>query len=470
MSKKTVLKIGGSVLKNKESVVQILNILKSYKQKPVLVVSAFYGITNKLKQSLENLLSEENTLSRSFDEIREFKSSLIIDLIDNDKIRQNTLDDLSEQLKLLRQYLQGIYYIRHIPEKAYDYVLSFGEKLSALVLNGVFEDKNISSEIVCPEDAGLVTDGIFGNASIDLEASKKQVAATFNKDVVYLVPGFYGVSRKSEITLLGRGGTDYSAAAFAYCIDAESLDIWKDVNGFMSGDPKLIKNTRRIKHLTYSEAAELAYFGAGILHPRTVEPVRLANIPIKIFNINNITKNTHPQTVINGNISIHPEVSKSVTVDNNTGILKLQGPGVGYIPGILSEITKILHLHNININSVITSQIAINLLIDKDVIDNAYHLISKLKLKVLTNILVKKDVSLIAVVGNGMTEAYGVAARILSAVSEQGINIQLSSVGASDAVTYLIVDKKDTDKSLREIHKTLFEQEIQTEINTFIEN
>lgn len=470
MSKKTVLKIGGSVLKNKESVTQVIDVLKLYRQKPIIVVSAFYGITDKLKQCIESIFNEENTLNRLIDEIRDFKSAIIIDLIDDDKVRQSVLDDLSKHLKLLKQYLQGIYYIRHIPEKAHDYILSFGEKLSVLVLNGVFKDKNINSEIVYPENAGLLTDGVFGKASIDIEASKKQVAKHFNKDVVYLVPGFYGVSRNSEITLLGKGGTDYSAAAFAYCVNAKSLDIWKDVNGFMSGDPKRIKNTQRIKHLTYSEAAELAYFGAGILHPRTVEPVRLANIPIKIFNINNITKNTDPQTIINERISIHHGVSKSVTLDNNTGILKLQGPGVGYIPGILSEISKTLHVHNININSVITSQIAINLLIDKDIIDEAYRLISKLKLKVLTNILIKKDVSLIAVVGNGMTEAYGIAARILSAVSEQGINIQLSSIGASDAVTYLIVDEKDTDKALREIHKTLFEQETHNEINTFIEN
>ncbi len=470
MSKKVVVKIGGSVLKNQNSIKKIIDIVESYEQKPVLVVSAFYGITDRLKSGLENLLNEENTLNTLFEEIKELNFSLIIDLIDSDKIRQATLDELNKQLLSLRQYLQGIYYIRHIPEKAYDYVLSFGERLSAIVLNGVFADNNIQTEIVYPEEAGLLTDGIFGNASIDLETSKKQISENFAQDKVYLVPGFYGVSKKQEVTLLGRGGSDYSAAAFAYCLDAQSLDIWKDVNGFMTGDPKHVNNPERIQHLTYSEAAELAYFGAGILHPRTVEPVRLANIPIKIFNFNNISKKRQAQTVIDNKISIHPEVSKSVTVDNNTGILKLQGPGVGYIPGILSEITKTLHLHNININSVITSQIAINLLIDKDIIDDAYRLISKLKLQVLTNISVKKDVSLIAVVGNGMTEAYGVAARILSAVSEHGINIQLSSIGASDAVTYLIVDEKDTDKALKEIHRTLFEKKINTQIGDFVEN
>ena len=470
MSKKVVLKIGGSILKNKKSVEQILEILKTYPENPVLVVSAFYGITDKLKQSLENLLNEQNILSKLFDEISNFKSSLIIDLINDDNIRQATLDELNTELKSLRQYLQGIYYIRHIPEKAYDYVLSYGERLSVLVLEGIFKDKGIDTKIVLPENAGLITDGIFGKASIDLDASKKQVAKSFTDNKVYLVPGFYGVSKKQEITLLGRGGTDYSAAAFAYCINAQSLDIWKDVNGFMTGDPKHVKNPERIQHLTYSEAAELAYFGAGILHPRTVEPVRPANIPIKIFNINNINKEHKVQTIIDNEFSFHPEVSKSVTVDYNTGILKLQGPGVGYIPGILSEITGTLHLHNINISSVITSQIAINLLIDKDIIDDAYQLINKLNLQVLTNIIVKKDVSLIAVVGNGMTEAYGVAARILSAVSEHGINIQLSSIGASDAVTYLIVDEQDTKKALSEIHRTLFEKKVKAEINSFVEN
>ncbi|MEN8120489.1 MAG: aspartate kinase [Bacteroidota bacterium] len=471
MNNKNVIKIGGSSLKNIQSILQVVKVTKSYEQAPVIVVSAFYGVTEKIRQSLENLFSDEDTISSLYDFLYQFKSEIILETIENTELRNETFAQVSEQLNELRQYLQGIFFIRHIPEKANDFILSFGEKLSAIILNGIFKDKGIVSGIVFPEKAGLITDGVFGNASVDLGASKKQIPEYFSENKIYIVPGFYGVSKKGEITLLGRGGSDYSAAAFASCLNGKTLDIWKDVDGFMTGDPKHVINPKPIEHLTYSEAAELAYFGAGILHPRTVEPVRDSNIPIRIFNIFKDQPLDKSQTIIDDKISIHPEVAKSVTVEYNTGILSIKGPGVGYIPGILSEITKILNIHAININSVITSQISINLLINKDIIEEAANLIKGLNLKVITSINVKTEVSLIAVVGNGMTEAYGVGARIFSAISEEGINIHLSSIGASDVVTYLLIDKKDTSRALHKLHEALFQTNNQSRrVNSYIKN
>jgi len=470
MSNRNVIKIGGSSLKNIQSILQIVEVVKSYEHPPVIVVSAFYGVTDKIRQSMENLFTEEDTISSLYNFLFELKSGIILETIDNHEVRNEIFSQVTEHLSELRQYLQGIFFIRHIPEKANDFILSFGEKLSAIVLNGIFRDKGILSGIVFPEKAGLLTDGVFGNASVDLESSIKHIPGNFSKSRVFVVPGFYGVSKKGEITLLGKGGTDYSAAAFAHCLNAKILDIWKDVDGFMTGDPKHVANPKPIRHLTYSEAAELAYFGAGILHPRTVEPVRINNIPVRIFNIFKDFHSDNPQTIIDSKISVHPEVTKSVTSDNNTGILSIKGPGVGYIPGILSEITKVLNIHAININSVITSQISINLLINKDIIEKAACLISELNLQVITNILVKKEVALIAVVGNGMTEAYGVGARILSAISEEGINIHLSSIGASDVVTYLIIDEINTKHALYKLHEALFQSNNQYKINSYIEN
>ncbi|OQY02967.1 MAG: hypothetical protein B6I20_06010 [Bacteroidetes bacterium 4572_117] len=470
MNKKNVIKIGGSNLKSAKSILQIVEVVKSYEHPPVVVVSAFFGLTNKIKKSLETLFNEDDTLGSLYHFLYQLKSEIILEIIENPEIRNQTFALVEDQLNKLRQYLQGIFYIRHIPEKANDYILSFGEKLSAIVLNGIFNDKGIAAETKFPEQVGLLTDGVFGNASIKLNLSKENVEKCFLGNRVYVVPGFYGVSAKNEINLLGHGGTDYSAAAFAYCLGAENLDVWKDVDGFMSGNPKHVAQPKPIDHLNYDEAAELAYFGADILHPRTVEPVRLKNIPIRLFNVFNDHANDKPQTVIDNRTSIHPEIVKSVSVENNTGILSLRGPGVGYIPGILSEITKTLNIHGININSVITSQIAINLLIDKHIIDKAFDLIKKLKLQVITKASIKKNVSLIAVVGSGMTEAYGVAAKILSAISEEGINIHLSSIGASDVVTYLIIDEKDTKKTLSKLHATLFKKDFKHPVNLFVKN
>ncbi len=470
MSNKSVIKIGGSNLKSVQSILQVVKRIKLYEEPPVIIVSAFFGVTDKIRQSLDTFFKEDDMVKSLYDYLYQLKSEIILESIEDIKIRNETFEQVSEELNVLRQYLRGIFFVRDIPAKANDYILTFGEKLSVIVINGIIKDKGINSKMMLPETVGLLTDGVFGNASIDLATSKKNIENKFNEKIVYVLPGFYGVSRKGEITLLGKGGSDYSAAAFAYCLNAKSLDIWKDVNGFMTADPKHVANPKPIKQLTYSEAAELAYFGAGILHPRTVEPVQNTNIPIKIFNIYKDNPSDIPQTIIDSKLSIHPEVAKSVTVESNTGILSIKGPGVGYIPGILSEITKVLNEHSININSVITSQISINLLIDKDIIEKASSLIQELDLHVITNVLVKKELALIAVVGNGMTQAYGVGARILSAVSEEGINIHLSSIGASDVVTYIIIDEKNTKKALLKLHEALFQSNNQFTINSYIEN
>ncbi len=470
MSKRNIIKIGGSSLKNAQTILQVIKVIKSYELPPIIVVSAFFGVTDKIRHSLDTFFTEEDVASSLYDFLYQLKSEIILETIENTEIRNKTFAQVSEQLNTLKQYLRGIFFVRDIPEKANDYILSFGEKLSAIVLNGVLKDKGLDSKIVFPETAGLLTDGVFGNASVNLESSKKNIANKFLESKIYIVPGFYAISEKSEVTLLGKGGSDYSAAAFAHCLNAKSLDIWKDVDGFMTGDPKHVVNPKPIRHLTYLEAAELAYFGAGILHPRTVEPVQNTNIPIRIFNIFKDNPCDVPQTVIDNKVSVHPEVAKSVTVEYNTGVLSIKGPGVGYIPGILSEITKVLNINAININSVITSQISINLLLDKDIIEEAASLIKKLDLQSITGVIVKKDLALIAVVGNGMTEAYGVGARILTAISEEGINIHLSSIGASDVVTYLLIDEKNTKKALLKLHKALFQTNNQFTINSFIEN
>jgi len=163
--------------------------------------------------------------------------------------------------------------------------MSFGERLSAAIMTSLLQDRGVGCEEVTPEDMQLITDGEFGNAEVDFSASNETVKNRLLGEKTAIVPGFYGVSKEGKVTLFGRGGSDYTAASIASCIGAESLDIWKDVDGFRTADPKLVTDTHGIHQLTYTEAAELAYFGAKILHPRTVEPLMAQRIPIRIFNI-----------------------------------------------------------------------------------------------------------------------------------------------------------------------------------------
>ncbi len=458
MQNRKVIKVGGSNLKQIEDVRRIAQIIVSYKKAPVVVVSAFYGVTDKIINCLNSLYSK-NTIENLINELRSLKFEYLLELLSDERLRDETFDKIKNLLNELNGYLTQLVKNKDFATSDKDYVLSYGERLSATVITAVIKELESKCQIAFPEHIGLITDNVAGNASVDLEISKKNLNGLFDTNTIYVIPGFYGISKQGLIRLLGRGGTDYSAAAIAYCISASTLDVWKDVDGFMTGDPKHVTSPSQVDHLSYLEAAELAYFGAGILHPRTVEPLQKVKIPICIFNVNKDNANSLPQTIIDEEISIFPKVIKSLTFENQIGILCIKGPGVGFIPGILSEITKILYNHSINISSVITSQISINLLIGYDEIDEAQRLIKSLDLHAVTEIVLKRDVSLIAVVGNGMTKAPGVAAKVFTAIAEEGINILLSSLGASDVVTYFIVDKCDRERAISKLHDALFNEE-----------
>ena len=456
MQNRKVVKIGGSNLKRISDVKRIAEIIVAYEHPPIVVVSAFYGVTDKLIKCLDNLQYGTEAVEELESYLLQQKFECLLELIQDEELLNETFSSIKELVIILKNYLKKIAKGYGTEKLDNDFALSFGERMSATIVNAIINHFGKKSRVAFPEDIGLITDNVPGNASVDLKKSKNNLKNRFDKETVYVVPGFYGVSHQGLVRLLGRGGTDYSAAAIAYCTSVSALDIWKDVDGFMTGDPKHVNEPLQVNHLSYSEAAELAYFGAGILHPRTVEPLQQVNIPICIFNVNKDGANSLPQTIIDEEISVFPKVIKSLTFENQIGILCIKGPGVGFIPGILSKITETLYNQSINISSVITSQISINLLIGFNEIDEAKELIEKLNLHAVTEITVKKDISLVAVVGNGMTKAPGVAAKVFSAIAKEGINILLSSLGASDVVTYFIVDKNDRERAICKLHDALF--------------
>ena len=316
----------------------------------------------------------------------------------------------------------------------------------------------MDSRMCFPETIGLITDGEFGNASADFHLSTSRVREALNEELIYVVPGFYGVSKDQKTTLFGRGGSDYSAAAIARCVGATSLDIWKDVNGFLSSDPKLVDHPVQIGQLSYNEAAELAYFGAKILHPRTVEPLIDPRIPVRIFNIYGTLDVTAPLSVISREKSVQTGVVKSVTYSDNFGLLKLKGPGVGLKPGILAKVTTALHLAGINISSVLTSQISINILLAKEDLQNAYAVVSAIELSAVGKLQVDDDISIVAAVGHGITDNYGIAARICTALASESINVLMSCSGASPTVSYYLVRTCDRTAAVKAIHREFFEK------------
>lgn len=454
--KKTVVKFGGSNLKSKDDFARLIRVVNLYKEPVVIVVSALYGVTDLLVDILKQAVNDETAIERIKHSLASVHSHIIDTYITDEGFREETIKCILQRVDELEKYLRGIHYLGEIPEFVEDRVLSYGERLSSLVLTSVLNFHDIPSRECLPESLGLFTNGEYRNASVDFSVSQEAVQRSLNGDHVCVVPGFYGISTDSRVTLFGRGGSDYTAAALARCIDAPSVDLWKDVPGFMSADPKLVDHPVAIHRLSYDEAAELSYFGAHILHPRTFEPVAETKTPIRLFNINDIPEDLEPLTVIRDEIFVKEDVIKSVTFSDDFGILQLHGAGVGIKPGVMAKVTTALNDNRININSIITAQTSINLMISRHDLEKGLRVIKDIGLFVVDNVVVFDDISVIAVVGDGILEKPGIAARVFGAVSEHHINIHTISSGASKSATYFIIDKGDREKAVQAIHDEFF--------------
>ena len=454
---KAVVKFGGSNLKCKEDTGRIIQVIKNYREPVVVVVSAFYGVTDYLIESLDKARHDEFVAKKTIAYLLNLKKeSLELHIQDNGLIN-SILSEIGVLLDELGRYLHGIALTGDASPALEDHVLAYGERISAVYLAAILNNEGIETKVAFPESIGLITDGEFGTASVDFVRSTAKVREALDNDVVNIVPGFYGISPEGKTTLFGRGGSDYSAAAIARCIGAPSLDIWKDVNGFLSADPKMVSNPVLIRQLTYNEAAELAYFGAKILHPRTVGPLSAIHIPIRIFNIYGDSDVEKPLSVVNAEKIVTKGIIKSVTYSEDFGILKLKGSGVGAKPGILAKVTTALHLAGINISSVLTSQISINILLAKKDLSAAFALVSAIELSVVGRVQIIEDIAVVATVGNGIAENYGVAARIFTALAGNGINVLMSCSGASPIVSYFLVGINDCIQAVKAIHEEFFE-------------
>jgi len=237
---------------------------------------------------------------------------------------QEPSSELHQRVFAIKDFLQGAQLIGEAPPFVYDYVLSHGERCSSLLLTAYLNAHGITCTEMLPEQFGLITDGNYGNATVDLSQTEAQVKQHFKEDKSYVIPGFYGIY-DGKVTVLGRGGSDYTATSLAYCLSAERVELYKDVPGFMSCDPKFVKEAKPIRQLSYAEAAELSYFGAKILHHSAIEPASKRNIPVHIYNMNTFNPQERPNTVICADSCITEGVVKSISFTDDVAVIQFAG-------------------------------------------------------------------------------------------------------------------------------------------------
>ena len=412
-----------------------------------VVVSAVPEIQQTIEEGIDILINNIVTSDLIISQINTIISQNIV-AIDGSESDENIIDELNNLCNLLK----GIEFTGDFSLALKDLVISFSERITASILHLFLKNNQISSRISYPDEIGLKVTEEYGNASILYHESSELIELL--PKGINLIPGSYGITSGGKIARLGKNSADYSAAAIARLTGAKILELWELDKEFMTSDAEFVADSKCIPFLTYAEASELSYFSELSIHPRIVEPLINNHIPIQVYRLKN--KGKELTTIINSESVVSPNVVKSVVHTEKIAVLKLNGPGVGLKPGILAKVTTAFHLSGINIRSVITSQVSINIILNKNEIEKARQICLKLPLSSVSEIIIEDQVSLIAIVGHGMQNHHGVSAKLFTAVAQHKINVLLSGSGASDLVSYLIVDQKDTRKAITEIHKIFF--------------
>jgi len=451
-----VLKFGGSSLKDAESMINVGRIIAADPSPKVVVVSAVQGITDKLISFMSDLRTEEE-VQDFIHELRDIHMNLLRGVTRIMGTKQLAVSMIQDRLTRLERLLYGICYLEELTPRTRDLVQSFGEQLSVILIAAMLQDMGVNAVPLRADDIGIVTDGNYGSAAADLEQTRANIAPTIMEMVeggeVPVITGFYGRTEDGHITIFGRNGTDYSAAVIGNALSADVIEIWKDVDGFMSADPKIVPEAVPIRELSYDEAAELSYFGARVLHPRTVMPARKARIPIRLMNV---FRPKAEGTLIHSSSGATPNTIKSVSSMEDMAVIKAYGAGIGYRFGVLSEVSAIFRDLEVNIYSVATSQTCVSLLIDKKDLPRARKGLNTLSKNIVERVEVIDNVSLVCLVGEGLGTREGVAAMVFEAVSNAGVNINMISAGASMVAYCFTVERDDLEKTIRAIHKNFF--------------
>ncbi|MCG7844042.1 MAG: aspartate kinase [Methanomassiliicoccales archaeon] len=446
------MKFGGSSLKTGESMRQVAEIIVAEKEKNAVVLSAVTGVTEMLVRFISSTRSEED-VNAFMKEITKLHTDLILDALRSEKCQAQAMEELVAKLVKLERMLYGSCYIEEVNPRIRDYVQCFGERLSVIIVAALLNEMGIKAKAVDADDLGIITDGQYGTATVNMEATgsniRPKLMKTLQSGVTPVITGFFGRAPEGSVTVFGRNGSDYSAAAVANAMGASVLEIWKDVDGFMSVDPKIVPSARPIPHLSYDEAAELAYFGAKVVHPMTMEPARSGNIEIRV---KNVFRPEAPGTAIGGSRKNGDQGIKSISCMKNLSLVKVFGEGTGYKLGVLADIAMLLRQAEINIYSVVTSLTCIAILVDKKDVAKAEKVLTESGPRMETH----GNFALMCIVGEGLGQHKGLASRVFNAVAKEGVNVGLISAGASLVAYHFTVDEADLEKATRAVHEELF--------------
>jgi bifunctional aspartokinase / homoserine dehydrogenase 1 len=467
------LKFGGTSVANAQNIKLVIEIIrqKAKENKLVIVLSALSGVTDMLINTSKKAAAKDETYKNIIDEIKQKHFDAIAELVENTNQNQ-LLIKINSQINQLQTLLDGCYLLGELSPRTSDAIASFGELLSSQIIATALQQTIPNSNFKDSREL-IKTNSTFGKALVDFEITTKLISEYFssNKSQVVLLPGFIASDEDGNTTTLGRGGSDYTAAIIANGMNASSLEIWTDVNGMFTANPKIVKQAQPIESISYQEAMELSHFGAKVLYPPTIQPVLKANIPIWI-------KNTFEPEAYGTLISNSPDAIanpiKGISHIDKIALLTLEGSGMIGVAGSSKRLFSVLSQNNINVIFITqaSSEHSICIGIQNQDANLAKKSIEiefqvEISLNKIDSCIVEKDLCIVALVGESMKNHQGLSGKMFSTLGKNNVNIRAIAQGASERNISVVINEKDVKKALNTLHERFFEDNTK-QLNLFV--
>lgn len=467
-----VLKFGGTSVANSNNIKQVTKIVAELKEdKAIVVVSALGGITDLLLNCLDSAATGNNNYAGLLQEIEERHLLTVKELFPVQE-QSAHLSHIKSSLNELETLIEGAFLIKEKTPRLSDKVVSYGELLSSYLIAAFFKSQGLPADLKNGRDL-IITDENFGNARVNFELTNTTSANYFKNctSKITVVPGFVSSSTNGSSTTLGRGGSDYTAAILAAATNAKSLEIWTDVSGMYTANPRIVKQAKSVASISYEEAMELSHFGAKVLYPPTVQPVLNKKIPIWI-------KNTFaPEaegTLITSKGAGNEKTVRGISHVSGIALLSLEGPGMVGIPGISKRFFETLSLKEISVVLITqaSSEHSICIGISNEdagmaeaAVNEAFEF--EISSKKLHPVQVEKELAIIALVGDEMKSHQGLSGKMFSTLGRNNVNIRAIAQGASERNISAVINSSDVKKALNVLHEAFFEEN-NKQLNLFI--
>jgi aspartokinase/homoserine dehydrogenase 1 len=462
MSEIRVLKFGGTSVGSAEALHALLKIIQNQQQAGVqliIVVSAMSGITNELLEAGREAAAGKSDFSPWLNKIYQRHADALFQFVDEVQAVE-ALTPIALLIEELAGLLHGINLVRENSTRTNDVLLSFGERMSAALVAAILNSANLKAKVVDARQC-IKTDARFGKANVQYLHTNYLIQTHLQSfDGIPVVTGFIASTEKGETTTLGRGGSDFTASIIGAALNATEIQIWTDVNGMMTADPRLVKKAITIPYVSYQEAMELSHFGAKVIYPPSLQPAFQKRIPIKILNTFDYQ---HPGTTICDFNEVTPYPVTGLSSINKITLLNLQGTGMVGVAGIAGRLFAALAKAEVNVILITqaSSEHSISLAIDpkdndtaKDAINNEFEF--EIRSGKIEPVELISDLCIIAVIGENMRKAVGVSGKLFTALGSNGINVVATAQGSSERNISIVVPANDMQKALNVLHEAFF--------------